>query len=137
MKVLIFLSTNFPAALRRCFECRSRGDLGTCKDPFRYNSTQVEEVHGARTVPCASGWCGKVIEGQGSYRDDGEFQDCIKYCNFCTFLLEFQTSIWPPNECAFNADPPTLRIDAPTRSTTTKRCSCVFVKVICAMAAPG
>ncbi|XP_063705949.1 uncharacterized protein LOC134835028 [Culicoides brevitarsis] len=49
--------------LRRCYQCRSRGELGSCKDPFKYNSTAVEMEHGLTHVPCASGWCGKVIEG--------------------------------------------------------------------------
>lgn len=49
--------------LRRCYQCRSRGDLGSCKDPFKYNSTAVTMEHGLTHVPCASGWCGKVIEG--------------------------------------------------------------------------
>ncbi|XP_043287257.1 uncharacterized protein rtv [Venturia canescens] len=48
--------------IRRCIQCRSRGDLGSCKDPFTMNSTQIETEHGVETVPCASGWCGKVIE---------------------------------------------------------------------------
>lgn len=60
-------------ALRRCFQCRSRGELGSCKDPFRFNATQIEKEHGILAVPCASGWCGKVIESQGSLRDDGNF----------------------------------------------------------------
>lgn len=60
------------AALRRCFQCRSRGELGSCKDPFKFNVTQIENEHGITAVPCASGWCGKVIESEGTLRDDGE-----------------------------------------------------------------
>ncbi|XP_055681230.1 protein quiver [Lutzomyia longipalpis] len=56
--------------LRRCYQCRSRGDLGSCKDPFRFNATQIEDVRGITAVPCASGWCGKVIEGASSFRED-------------------------------------------------------------------
>ncbi|XP_059616799.1 uncharacterized protein LOC132261820 [Phlebotomus argentipes] len=56
--------------LRRCYQCRSRGDLGSCKDPFRFNATQIEDERGITAVPCASGWCGKVIEGTGSFRED-------------------------------------------------------------------
>ncbi|GAB0098852.1 uncharacterized protein DMENIID0001_146560 [Sergentomyia squamirostris] len=56
--------------LRRCYQCRSRGDLGSCKDPFRFNATQIEDERGITAVPCASGWCGKVIEGANSFRDD-------------------------------------------------------------------
>lgn len=61
------------ALLRRCFQCRSRGELGSCKDPFRFNATEVEDEPGLATIPCASGWCGKVIEGGGTYSADGMF----------------------------------------------------------------
>lgn len=60
-------------ALRRCYQCRSRGELGSCKDPFKFNVTQIENEHGITAVPCASGWCGKVIESQGTLRDDGNY----------------------------------------------------------------
>lgn len=56
--------------IRRCYQCRSRGEKGNCKDPFKYNSTQAENQHGLQVIPCASGWCGKVIEGQETYRED-------------------------------------------------------------------
>lgn len=60
--------------LRRCYRCRSRGDAGDCQDPFTYNVTQLDDasrkIYGVQAVPCASGWCGKVIEG-GSSRNDG------------------------------------------------------------------
>lgn len=59
--------------LRRCYQCRSRGELGTCKDPFKYNVTQIENEHGITAVPCASGWCGKLIESEGTSRDDGKY----------------------------------------------------------------
>ena len=59
--------------IKRCYQCRSRGELGSCKDPFRYNASHVDTVHGVTAVPCASGWCGKVIEGEtGAFREDGE-----------------------------------------------------------------
>lgn len=61
-------------ALRRCYQCRSRGELGSCKDPFKFNVTQIENEHGISAVPCASGWCGKVIESVGTLRDDGNSQ---------------------------------------------------------------
>lgn len=48
--------------LRRCVTCRSRGELGTCKDPFTLNSTEIQNEHGVKAEPCASGWCGKIIE---------------------------------------------------------------------------
>lgn len=58
--------------LRRCYQCRSRGDLGSCKDPFKLNITQIDDVHGVTAVPCASGWCGKVIESEGTLKEDGK-----------------------------------------------------------------
>ncbi|XP_037026219.1 uncharacterized protein LOC119067395 isoform X2 [Bradysia coprophila] len=69
----VILLISFPPTagiLRRCFQCRSRGELGNCKDPFKLNATLIDNVHGVTAVPCASGWCGKVIEGEGSLRDD-------------------------------------------------------------------
>ncbi|XP_055598516.1 uncharacterized protein LOC129748071 [Uranotaenia lowii] len=71
--VVILLSNQLAttnALLKRCYQCRSRGELGSCKDPFTFNATQTETEHGVTAVPCASGWCGKVIEGQGSFRED-------------------------------------------------------------------
>ncbi|EDW45798.1 protein quiver [Drosophila sechellia] len=56
--------------LRRCYQCRSRGELGSCKDPFTFNATDVEQEPGVAAIPCASGWCGKVIEGGGTYAID-------------------------------------------------------------------
>ncbi|XKL60305.1 hypothetical protein PGB90_001321 [Kerria lacca] len=57
----LFVITN--ASIKRCFSCRSRGELGSCKDKFKYyNASQLEFETGVEAVPCASGWCGKVIE---------------------------------------------------------------------------
>lgn len=51
------------ASIKRCFSCRSRGELGSCKDKFKYyNASQLDADTGVEIVPCASGWCGKVIE---------------------------------------------------------------------------
>ncbi|CAG0884042.1 unnamed protein product [Cyprideis torosa] len=55
-------------AIRRCFKCRSRGDLGDCGDPFMFaEGTNVTDVNvkeaGIQAIPCASGWCGKQVEG--------------------------------------------------------------------------
>lgn len=51
------------SSIKRCFSCRSRGELGSCKDKFKYyNASQLEFETGVEAVPCASGWCGKVIE---------------------------------------------------------------------------
>jgi hypothetical protein len=66
------LNARVPALLRRCYSCRSRGDLGTCKDPFTLNLTLAEQERGVEAVPCASGWCGKFLEGGNSFKDDGE-----------------------------------------------------------------
>ena len=57
--------------LRRCVNCRSRGDLGSCKDPFTMNSTEIEMEKGVDAVPCASGWCGKIIERHGLNNEYG------------------------------------------------------------------
>lgn len=58
------------SGLKRCFKCRSRGELGSCKDPFLY--TNATGVAGVETVPCASGWCGKVLEGgANAFKDEG------------------------------------------------------------------
>ena len=63
----------FVGLIKRCYQCRSRGELGNCKDSFHYNATQVEAIHGVTAIPCASGWCGKVIEGESSaFREDGK-----------------------------------------------------------------
>lgn len=48
--------------------------MGSCKDPFRYNASHIDTEPGVTAIPCASGWCGKVIEGEtGAFREDGEF----------------------------------------------------------------
>ncbi|KAF4529206.1 hypothetical protein B566_EDAN011452, partial [Ephemera danica] len=64
--------------LKRCYSCRSRGELGNCKDPFPANGTAVPTLEGAEpqmlrgveSVPCASGWCGKMLEGGSTFKDD-------------------------------------------------------------------
>ena len=58
----IFLSPTWAA---RCFQCRSRGPLGDCRDPFYLtgNSTTLEhKSHGVKTASCSSGWCSKLLE---------------------------------------------------------------------------
>jgi len=70
--LLLCYTAVFSEGLKRCFKCRSRGDRGSCKDPFRYsNSTDLEK--GVETVPCASGWCGKVLEGGANSFKDEEY----------------------------------------------------------------
>lgn len=59
--------------IKRCYQCRSRGDLGSCKDPFRFNASDIEKEPGVAAIPCASGWCGKVLEGESStFKADGK-----------------------------------------------------------------
>ena len=66
--VLILLSdcNIAEARFKRCFTCRSRGALGDCRDPFTLNSTtfdgQANTKPSIEAVPCASGWCAKIIE---------------------------------------------------------------------------
>ncbi|XP_067634613.1 UPAR/Ly6 domain-containing protein rtv isoform X2 [Eurosta solidaginis] len=73
--------THFAAGLlRRCYQCRSRSELGSCKDPFTFNATDVENEPGISAIPCASGWCGKVIEGGGAYAVDDYDQAVQRMC---------------------------------------------------------
>ena len=63
--VLLLVLSPGLGMLRRCFNCRSRGPLGDCRDPFYLtgNSTTLEhKSHGVKTSPCASGWCSKILE---------------------------------------------------------------------------
>lgn len=71
----------FPlGAQRRCYDCRSRGDKGVCKDPFIYNVTTYLKESSIEARPCASGWCGKIIEGTSStFKQDGEFKHKMFY----------------------------------------------------------
>nr|CAD7400707.1 unnamed protein product [Timema poppensis] len=70
MVVACYLPQNAQGILKRCFACRSRGDLGSCKDPFKFNSTLAQDERGLEAVPCASGWCGKFMEGGTTFKDD-------------------------------------------------------------------
>jgi len=58
------------ASPRQCFTCRSRGELGDCRDPFPFNATTGIGQPGLKLVPCPSGWCGKTIEGVRGPPDD-------------------------------------------------------------------
>jgi hypothetical protein len=72
--------------LRRCFSCRSRGELGDCRDPFYLsgNSTIIESKQaGVETPPCASGWCRKIEDGDRRLYKDAEYgaatqRDCMQ-----------------------------------------------------------
>ncbi|XP_003742934.1 uncharacterized protein LOC100902018 [Galendromus occidentalis] len=61
-----------------CFKCRSRGDRGDCKDPFMYNATAAEKVKGIKVEPCASKWCGKIIEGKEDDQDFATERLCLQ-----------------------------------------------------------
>lgn len=74
----------FLGAQRRCYDCRSRGDKGVCKDPFNYNVTTYLKESSIEARPCASGWCGKIIEGTSStFKQDGEF--LLIFLNWISF----------------------------------------------------
>lgn len=91
------LNTNVSALLRRCYSCRSRGDLGTCKDPFTLNLTLAEQERGVEAVPCASGWCGKFLEGGNSFKDDGEIHIKVQTeLSADTFSNSLLSSLWEP-----------------------------------------
>ncbi|KAH9528567.1 UPAR/Ly6 domain-containing protein rtv [Dermatophagoides farinae] len=65
--ILFALIHQSSSTRKRCFACRSRGNLGDCKDPFEYNATTFDGIYGSSPVelqPCASGWCGKSIEDE-------------------------------------------------------------------------
>ncbi|XP_059061971.1 uncharacterized protein LOC131854820 [Achroia grisella] len=56
---------------KRCIKCRSRGELGSCGDPFPFNVTEPEAEFGIHVMACPSGWCAKMIEGvSGALRSD-------------------------------------------------------------------
>ncbi|XP_068627774.1 UPAR/Ly6 domain-containing protein rtv [Battus philenor] len=56
---------------KRCIRCRSRGELGSCGDPFPFNVTEPEVEMGIHVVACPSGWCGKSYEGNiGAFKND-------------------------------------------------------------------
>ena len=76
-------------ALKRCYKCRSRGELGDCKDPFLADSLarnspttanpsllstllNVDSNFGVEAIPCSSGWCVKYTDNAGKFNSDGE-----------------------------------------------------------------
>jgi len=69
--LLCLLAAATGANQRRCVVCRSRGSLGDCRGPFSHNGTQLLAggVRGVSVEPCASGWCGKIIEGDKGVND--------------------------------------------------------------------
>ncbi|XP_018015690.1 uncharacterized protein LOC108672519 [Hyalella azteca] len=78
--VLLILATalKMSEGARRCFSCRSRGKLGDCRDTFPYNATYL--VKDVEAVPCASGWCSKIIEGDkyGEDHDLATERSCLQ-----------------------------------------------------------
>jgi len=65
--MFVFDTTSAAKKARRCFNCRSRGELGDCRDPFYLsaNSTLVKNSKkaGVKMLPCSSGWCKKFVGG--------------------------------------------------------------------------
>lgn len=61
-----------------CYVCRSRSQLGDCRDPFPYNETTVEGVRGVEASPCASKWCGKLVEGRDDDFDLATERMCLQ-----------------------------------------------------------
>ncbi|XP_073999903.1 QVR superfamily protein rtv [Rhodnius prolixus] len=69
--LFLYLIDNTEGAFNRCFKCRSRGDLGSCKDPFKFNASALEGIQGVDAIPCTSGWCGKILDrGSNSFKDE-------------------------------------------------------------------
>jgi len=61
--VLCLVTSQASALVRRCWTCRSRSEYGDCRDPFAVNPNNLEFFPGVTPAPCASGWCGKIVEG--------------------------------------------------------------------------
>jgi len=59
---IVAIATIVESRSKRCYICRSRGPLGDCKDPFWWSSSNTS--YAIEVIPCASGWCGKAIEGK-------------------------------------------------------------------------
>ena len=64
------------ARQQRCYDCRSRGPLGDCRDPFytTANSTvpQAKQSPDIKALPCASGWCKKFVGNIDVLSDRGD-----------------------------------------------------------------
>ncbi|KAL1425798.1 hypothetical protein MTO96_003502 [Rhipicephalus appendiculatus] len=68
----------FEVRTSHCYVCRSRSQLGDCRDPFPYNETTVEGVRGVEASPCASKWCGKLVEGRDDDFDLATERMCLQ-----------------------------------------------------------
>lgn len=77
----------------RCYTCRSRGDLGDCKDPFANNQTLVGELPGkpVHTTSCPSGWCRKQVEGVRG-PGDGNYKVKFFFLRLWTFVSFSETT---------------------------------------------
>merc|ERR1712119_73245 len=66
----MLLNTEAQQTYRKCYVCRSRGELGDCKDsfspppPFNSSNSQASLVRHVKDNPCSSGWCYKQIDGE-------------------------------------------------------------------------
>lgn len=69
---IFFYVCNRAGAINKCFQCRSRGELGDCGDPFASDDKTKESDGGVDVAPCSSGWCGKIVENQGDFDVKGE-----------------------------------------------------------------
>lgn len=76
--ILLICLIQLSEGQRHCFACRSRGKLGDCRDHFPYNSTYL--VEDVKAIPCASGWCSKIIEGDkyGEDHDLATERSCLQ-----------------------------------------------------------
>jgi len=70
--ILFFAKLSSGKISTRCFVCRSRGELGDCKDPFSNNATSIKSLPGnpVSVTSCPSGWCRKQMEGIRGPGDD-------------------------------------------------------------------
>ena len=75
MSMMILMTSLFMAeaqqeSYRRCYTCRSRGEMGDCKDtfspppPFNASNPDASLVRHVKENPCYSGWCYKQIDGE-------------------------------------------------------------------------
>merc|ERR1712191_5521 len=56
-------------ALKRCYKCRSRGELGDCRNPFLSDEQALQPDSHVDAIPCSSGWCAKVVENAGDFKE--------------------------------------------------------------------
>ena len=67
---LVMITDAQEESYRRCYTCRSRGELGDCGDtfspppPFNATNPAASLVRHVKESPCYSGWCFKQIDGE-------------------------------------------------------------------------